>query len=90
VTEIGIPRVTAAGVVAKLRSTAGGGHVPSKSTVRLILKRQFGMSYRAANAAKTKYNDTDFDEKRVWVSRLLAQFMMADVVIVSIDESSFK
>ena len=72
VREIGVPRVTAAGIVAKLRSAAGGNHVPSKSTIRLILLRKFGMSYRAANAAKTKYNDTDFDEKRVWVSRLLA------------------
>ena len=52
--------------------------------------RKFGMRFRAANAAKIKYNDTDFDEKRVWVSRLLAQFMMADVLIISIDESSFK
>lgn len=64
--------------------------MPSKSSIRSILIRKFGMSFRAANAAKIKYNDTDFDEKRVWVSRLLAQFMMAEVVIVSIDESSFK
>ena len=48
------------------------------------------MRFRAVNAAKIKYNDTDFDEKRLWVSRLLAQFMMADVLILSIDESSFK
>ena len=51
---------------------------------------KFGMRFRAANAAKIKYNDTDFDEKRLWVSRLLTQFMMADVLILSIDESSFK
>jgi len=48
------------------------------------------MSFRCANAANIKYNDTSYDEKRVWVSRLLAQFLMADVVIISIDESSFK
>ena len=42
------------------------------------------------NAANIKYNDSDYDEKRVWISRLLAQFMKADVLIVSIDESSFK
>ena len=64
--------------------------MPSKSSIRSILIRKFGMSFRAANAAKIKYNDAVFDEKRFWVSRLLAQFMMAEVVIVSIDESSFK
>jgi hypothetical protein len=41
-------------------------------------------------AAHIKYNDTEFDSKRVWVSRLLAQFLMSDVLVVSIDESSFK
>ena len=82
--------MTADGVVALLRSDLGGDRVPSKSSVCKILKEKFGMSYRGANAANIKYNDTSFDEKRGWVSRLLAQFMMADVVIVSIDESSFK
>ncbi len=52
--------------------------------------RKFGMRFRAANAAKIKYNDVDYDSKRVWVSRLLSQFMMAGVLILSIDESSFK
>ena len=55
-----------------------------------MLKRDFKLRYRLTNAASIKYNDTDYDEKRLWISRLLAQFMMADVVIVSIDESSFK
>jgi ribosomal protein L21E len=55
-----------------------------------VLKRDFKLRYRLTNAASIKYNDTDYDEKRRWISRLLAQFMMADVVIVSIDESSFK
>ena len=43
-----------------------------------------------ANAAKIRYNDVGFDEKRVWVSRLLAQFICSGVIIISIDESSFK
>lgn len=90
VTDIGLPRVTAVGVVSKLKANADQNRVPSVTTVRLILMKQFGLKFRAANAAKIKYNDTDFDLKRLWVSRLLAQFMMAGVVIVSIDESSFK
>jgi hypothetical protein len=64
--------------------------LPSASTVRQVLKRDFKLRYRRTNAASAKYNDTDFDEKRRWVSRLLAQFLMADVLVVSIDECSFK
>ena len=37
-----------------------------------------------------RYNDESFDEKRIWVSRLLAQFIMDNVVIISIDESGFQ
>jgi len=37
-----------------------------------ILIQDFGLRYRATNAANIKYNDPDFDEKRLWVSRLLA------------------
>lgn len=55
-----------------------------------MLREDFQLRFRAANAAKIKYNDVSFDDKRVWVSRLLAQFMVSGVVIVSIDESSFK
>ena len=64
--------------------------LPCASTINSVLKRDFKLRYRLTNAASIKYNDTDYDEKRRWISRLLAQFMMADVVIVSIDESSFK
>jgi hypothetical protein len=63
---------------------------PSETTIRRILRNQFQLRYRATNAANIHYNDTEFDAKRVWVSRLLAQFMMAEVLVVSIDESSFK
>ena len=55
-----------------------------------MLKRDFKLRYRLTNAASVKYNDTDFDEKRRWISRLLAQFLMAEVLVISIDECSFK
>ena len=55
-----------------------------------MLRDDFQLRYRVANAAKIKYNDVSFDAKRVWVSRLLAQFLLSGVIIVSIDESSFK
>ena len=36
------------------------------------------------------YNDPLYDEKRLWISRLLAQLYLEDAVIISLDESSFK
>jgi len=77
-------------IVAKLSADGPANCIPSATAVRKILREKFGLKYRAANAANTKYNDTTYDEKRLWVSRLLAQFLMADVVVISIDESSFK
>ena len=37
-----------------------------------------------------KYNDPELDGKGLWVSRLLAQFLFEDVLIVSIEESGFQ
>jgi len=64
--------------------------LPSSSTIKKVLKCDFKLRYRLTNAASVKYNDTSFDEKRRWISRLLAQFLMAEVLVVSIDECSFK
>ena len=71
-------------------STIEHNRCPSTSKLRKILREDFQLRFRISNAAKIKYNDVNYDEKRVWVSRLLAQFMFSGVVIISIDESSFK
>ena len=55
-----------------------------------MLHDDFQLKYRLTKAANVKYNDSDYDDKRRWISRLLAQFVKAGVIIVSIDESSFK
>ena len=64
--------------------------LPSRRSLGRVLHEEFRLQYRLTNAASIKYNDSDYDDKRRWISRLLAQFMKADVIIVSIDESSFK
>ena len=87
---IGLPHMTVANLTANLQNRAALSRSPSTATVRRLLKKEFQLRYRVANAANIRYNDVSFDEKRVWVSRLLAQFMLSGVVIVSIDESSFK
>jgi hypothetical protein len=88
--SIGLPHLTLAKVLAFLKSAGGLRKCPGRSTVRTILHRDFQLRFRASNAANIKYNDISYDAKRVWVSRLLAQFAMAGVVVISIDESSFK
>lgn len=37
-----------------------------------------------------RYLDPTYNEKRLWVSRLLAQFHKEGAVIISIDESNFR
>jgi hypothetical protein len=88
--EIGLPKMTTCKLQAKLKGKNELLRYPCVSTVRKMLMVDFQLRFRAANAANIKYNDVSFDDKRIWVSRLLAQFMLSGVIIISIDESSFK
>ena len=38
----------------------------------------------------TKYRDPLFNEKRLWASRLLAQFLADGAIIVCVDESNIR
>ena len=64
--------------------------VPSVTVLRAILRDRFHLKYKRTEKNKTKYRDPDLNEKRLWVSRLLAQFIYDGTVIVSIDESGFR
>ena len=46
--------------------------VSSVTTLLKILKDKFAMKYGKTQAANAKYRDPTFNEKRLWVSRLLA------------------
>jgi hypothetical protein len=37
-----------------------------------------------------KYSDPLYNEKRLWVSRLLTTFLKDDAIIISVDESNFR
>ena len=54
------------------------------------MKETFQLKYKSLEKANVKYRDPLYNEKRLWVSRLLAQFLIEDAVIVSIDESNFR
>jgi hypothetical protein len=48
------------------------------------------MRYKKISGAMIRYDDETFDDKRRWVSRILAQLMLDDAIVISIDESCFK
>ena len=64
--------------------------VPSVTVLRDILKTRFHLRYKRTEKNKTKYRDPALNEKRLWVSRLLAQFIYEGALIISIDESGFR
>ena len=69
---------------------ADGRRAPGRSTIRTILRDTFFLRYKTSSGDLYRYNDPRFDNKRLWVSRLLAQFLSEEVIILSMDESSVK
>jgi len=55
-----------------------------------LLRDVYHLDYKNQDPAAFRYRDPYYDEKRLWVSRLLAQFHMDDVLLISIDESGFR
>lgn len=64
--------------------------VPSLCWLRKIVKEDFHLKYDPFQGSTYKYQDPSYNEKRLWVSRLVAQFYKDQVIIVSVDESSFR
>lgn len=65
-------------------------HVPSKSKILSLLKESFKLRFGHFNNALIKYHDPTFNEKRLWVTRLLVQFLFEQFMVISIDESNFR
>jgi hypothetical protein len=84
----GLPSLTVGKVVDGLRSL-NLAKLPSQSTVRLIMKKTFGLTFRTFNTANLRYSSRVYDEARVRASQLLTAFLQEDALIVCIDESSF-
>ena len=64
--------------------------VPCPATLRTILKESFHLKFGKSSAANPKYRDPTYNEKRLWVSRLLSQLFLEDALIISVDESNFR
>jgi len=67
------------------------GRTPLAMTIiSKMLRDIYHLDYKSLNTAMFRYRDPYYDEKRLWVSRLLAQFQLDDVLLISIDESGFR
>ena len=55
-----------------------------------MIKNKFFLKYKRMKSSTAKYFEGTYAEKRLWVSRLLTQFLHDGAVIVSVDESNFK
>ena len=54
------------------------------------MKDQFNLKFKKAEKANVRYRDPEYNEKRLWIGRLVAQFIKEDVILISIDESNFR
>jgi hypothetical protein len=48
------------------------------------------LKYGRLDKANVKYSEVHYNEKRLWICRLLAQLLLEDVIIISVDESNFR
>jgi hypothetical protein len=39
------------------------------------MKSKFNLKYKKLDKANTKYRDSVYNDKRIWISRLVAQFL---------------
>ena len=46
--------------------------VPCLNSIDTILKKHFHLKYKSVNPAMVKYIDPTYNERRLWVSRILA------------------
>ena len=54
------------------------------------MKERFNLKYKRVEKENAKYRDPSFNEKRLWISRIVAQFIKEEVIIISINESNFR
>lgn len=64
--------------------------MPCAETVSLILKEKFQLRFLKYDGAVARYRDPLFNDRRIWLSRIMAQLICEDVLIVSIDETHFR
>ena len=85
----GLKELTRAKVVEGVRSSLSNAKL-DPSHVSQVLRGDLHLRFRRYDSAMVRYQDPTFDNKRLWVSRLLAQFLIDGALIISIDESHIR
>jgi hypothetical protein len=88
ISQIGLHKLSVAKVLAGLKNS-NLDRIPSLTVVSKLMKEHYALSYRHYDTAKIRYNHPAFDEKRLWVAKLVTYLLKSNAVVVSIDESSF-
>ena len=86
----GIYNVSSVKLRAHLLTKLPPHRVPSTVTLWKVLRRTFSLRFRYTNLSKYRYRNPTYNEKRLFVSRLLSQFLHDGVVIVSVDETNIR
>ena len=63
---------------------------PAHSTLQNIMQTVFHQHYKKDDPACVRYRDSIYNSKRLWISRLIAQLMHDEVIILSVDESNIR
>ena len=63
---------------------------PAFSTLSQILREVFHQQFKKEDLACVRYRDSIYNQKRLWISRIVAQLMSDNVVILSVDESNIR
>jgi hypothetical protein len=69
--EKGLIGLKVGNVVNHLHATMTQSKLPDVMQVSHVLKKEFKLAYRKYDGAMVNYTDPQFDEKRLWVSRLV-------------------
>ena len=78
------------GKVRQHLADSGFSPVPSLATIGIVVRERLGLSYRVRKTINFRFLSTAFDEKRIWVTRLLVMFIRMNMLLVCVDESSFQ
>ena len=69
--NVGIYLSTSDQIRDHLLSVMPEDQVPTAPVIRKVMKDTFALKYKTLSKANVKYKDPLFNEKRLWVSRLL-------------------
>jgi len=85
----GLKELTMAKVVEGVRPSLPNVKL-DPSHISQVLRQDLNLRFLRYDSAMVRYQDPTYDHKRLWVSRLLSQFLLDGALIISIDESHIR